>query len=88
LRVPHHGQRLRCPDWATVDLNNLKGNTMAAETLIIETPRKRVTIRLARPMDIHEIRDHCRKLVHGFAPQTISLSGPLAIATYLGTKIT
>jgi len=57
-----------------------------AETLLIETPRKRVRIRLARQMDIHEVRDHCKCLIRGIAPQSITLSAPLAIATYAGAK--
>ena|GEM_PF-5434566 len=60
---------------------------MTAETLIIETPRKRVTIRLARPMDLFELRTHCQKLVRGVPPQVITLSGRLARATYAETKI-
>lgn len=60
---------------------------MKAETLIIETPRKSVTIPLGRPMDLYELREHCRKLVRGVAPQAITLSGKLARATYVGTKI-
>lgn len=57
-----------------------------ASVLIIETLRSRFTLHLLRAYTIWEIREYCRELFDGNAPQTITLSGNTARATYAGTK--
>ena len=59
---------------------------MTATTLIIETARKRATVKLPERMGVWGVREYCRQLMRGIAPETISLSGDSAIASYAKVK--